>query len=81
MERIVAIELLAAAQAIDFRRAALPQAQLGRGTRAAYELIRRQVSFIDRDVVMYPHMDAIHRLVRDGTLRQAVDAALAGEQL
>ncbi len=81
VERIVAIELLAAAQAIDFRRAALPQAQLGRGTRAAYELIRRQVSFIDRDVVMYPHMDAIHRLVRDGTLRQAVDAALAGEQL
>jgi histidine ammonia-lyase len=76
VQRIVAIELLAAAQAIDFRRAALPDAQLGRGTRAAYELIRRHVPFIERDVVMYPHMDAVHRLVADATLRQTVDTTL-----
>ncbi|OQA45644.1 MAG: Histidine ammonia-lyase [Chloroflexi bacterium ADurb.Bin325] len=79
--RIVAIELLAAAQAIDFRRAALPEAQLGRGTRAAYALIRDHVPFIDRDIVMYPHLEAVHRLVRDGRLRQAVAAALAETQL
>ena len=40
VERILAIELLAAAQGIDFRREVSPDARLGGGTRSAYDLIR-----------------------------------------
>jgi histidine ammonia-lyase len=44
VERILAIELMAAAQGIDFRRQELaPGAALGRGTRAAYALLRQHV--------------------------------------
>lgn len=74
--RIVSIELLAAAQGLDFRRQVMPDAQQGCGTRAAYELIRQHVPFIERDEVMYPHMDAVHRLVVDGSLSRAVADAL-----
>jgi histidine ammonia-lyase len=78
VERIIAIELLAAAQAVDFRRRNLPDARLGRGTRAAYDLVRTRVPFIERDVVMYPYMNIVHSLVKDGELRRAVTLALAG---
>ncbi len=42
VERILAIELMAAAQGIDFRRQVLgAKAELGQGTRHAYNLIRQ----------------------------------------
>ncbi|HEY3342643.1 MAG TPA: aromatic amino acid lyase, partial [Anaerolineae bacterium] len=77
VERILAIELLCAAQGVDFRRGVLgPQARLGRGTHAAYELIRSRVPFIEQDTVMYPHMEAVHRLVADGLITNAVNERL-----
>jgi histidine ammonia-lyase len=75
-ERIVAIELLAAAQGIDFRRSAMPGARLGRGTRVAYDLVRERVPFLAHDEVMYPHLNAVHALVASGELRAAVTGAL-----
>lgn len=67
VERILSMELMAAAQGIDFRREVMGQGtQLGRGTQPVYELIRQHVPFIERDVVMYPYMRAMERLVRDG---------------
>lgn len=74
--RIVAIELLAGAQGLDFRRQVMPGAQQGGGTRAAYELVRSRVPFIGRDEVMYPHIDAVHRLVADGSISRVVTDAL-----
>jgi histidine ammonia-lyase len=72
VEQILAIELLAAAQGVDFRRRSLGAgAQLGRGTAAAYALIRRHVPFIERDVVLYPHIEAVRRLVAEGTIVEA----------
>jgi histidine ammonia-lyase len=78
LEAILAIELLAAAQGLDFRRELMPAAALGQGTAAAYALIRGHVPFLPRDAVMYPHMAAVRELVVQGTLSQAVAAALAG---
>jgi histidine ammonia-lyase len=72
VERIIAIELLAAAQAIDFRRKALPYARLGRGTQAAYDLVRSRVPFIEADEVMYTHMNAVFALVERGAVNRAV---------
>ncbi len=78
VERILGIELLCAAQGIDFRREDLGAAvRLGAGTSAAYALIREQVPFLERDAVMYPHVDAVYRLVAEGEVVRRVASALA----
>jgi histidine ammonia-lyase len=67
VEHILAIELMAAAQGIDFRRKSLdPDARLGQGTQPAYALVRRGVPFIEADEPLKAHLDAVARLVRDG---------------
>jgi histidine ammonia-lyase len=76
VERILAIELLAAAQGIDFRREVMPAARLGRGTQIAYDLIRAHVPFLNEDDVMYPYMNAAHRLVASGELTRKLEAQL-----
>ena len=77
VERILSIELFAAAQGIDFRREVLgPQARLGRGTAIAYQLIRERVPFLENDAIMYPYMEAVWELVHSGELVRAVEGAL-----
>ncbi len=80
VEQMLGLELLAAAQGIDFRKQKLgPAAQLGQGTGPAYRLIRRRVPFIEADTVMYPHIEAVRQLVADGSLVEAVSQAVADE--
>jgi len=80
VERILALELFAAAQAIDFRREALgPEARLGQGTASAFGLIRQRVPFLDQDAVMYPHMEAVRELVASGELMRVVKDGLVQE--
>jgi histidine ammonia-lyase len=77
VERILALELMAAAQGIDFRRERLgPAAQLGQGTRAAYKMVRQHVPFLENDAIMYPYIEAIRRVVADGTLVKSIAASL-----
>lgn len=77
VERIVAIELLAAAQGIDFRRAQLgASARLGKGTAAAYAAIRARVPFLEHDAPLSPLIEAVHELVASGELVAAVDGKL-----
>jgi histidine ammonia-lyase len=74
VERILGIELMAAAQGIDFRRERLgPSARLGQGTQPAYDLIRAQVPFLEKDVIMYPYMEAVWQLVASGQLVKVVN--------
>jgi histidine ammonia-lyase len=75
LESILAIELLAAAQGIDFRREAQPDARHGQGTAIAYTLIRQRVPFLEQDAVMYPYIEQIRQLVAGGTLHRAVARA------
>jgi histidine ammonia-lyase len=78
VERILGIELLAAAQGIDFRRQKLgAAAQLGQGTRHAYALIRTQVPFVEEDQVLYPYIEAVRRLVAGGDLVNLVNHHVA----
>jgi histidine ammonia-lyase len=81
VERILAIELFAAAQAIDFRREALgPKARLGLGTMPTYQLVCKHVPFLEHDAVMYPHIEAVRKLVASGEpVRLATDALLGKE--
>jgi len=73
-ESILALELLAAAQGIVFRREMLGgNPRLGRGTAVAYELIRQRVPFLEQDAIMYPYIEAVRELVESGELVEAVE--------
>ena len=52
-ERVLAIELFNAAQALDFRRPLVSSPELMK----VHEAYRKVVPFIDVDVVMYPHIE------------------------
>ncbi len=69
---VLAIEMMAAAQAMDF----YPGKQPGRGTRVAYELIREKVPFMKDDRVMYPDIEAIRQLIASNTILDAVERAI-----
>lgn len=68
-ERVVATEILAACQAIDFRE----DYTLGKGTKVAYESVRDVVNFIENDVVMYKEIDKVTDLLRSGELANKVE--------
>ena len=69
VETILAIELMAAAQGVDFRKKTLePGARLGRGTQGVYELIRQEVPFVEADTTMSGYVEQLRRLVADGTV-------------
>lgn len=63
LETILALELLCAAQGIDFRRKAIGgEPSLGNGTTEIYKEIRSQVPFIEKDVYLKDHIDAVHQI-------------------
>ena len=68
VERILAIELMGAAQGIDFRRRTTSAEKLGRGTQPVYNLIREHVPFMEHDTVMYPYLDSMRQLVQSGQI-------------
>jgi histidine ammonia-lyase len=73
-ERVLAIEAMTAAQALDFRR----PFRAGRGVEAAYRAIRGRVSFREHDALFVSDLDAVVDLVVRGTVASAA-AAEVGE--
>ncbi|MQL52289.1 histidine ammonia-lyase [Desulfofundulus thermobenzoicus] len=69
VQQILAIQLLCAAQAIDLG----PRRNMGRGTARAYEVIRAEIPFLDRDRVLYPDLQKALALVQGGHLLRAVE--------
>lgn len=64
LRQILALELFCAAQGVDFRRRQIgANKKLGRKTQPVYERIRARVPFIEEDTLMYPHIEAVRRLV------------------
>ena len=77
LEQILGIEIMAAAQAIDFRKKSLgDEMQLGKGTAPVYQLIREHIPFIPQDAVMAPHMARAAELVASGEVRRAARETL-----
>lgn len=69
VEQILGVELMSAAQGIDFRREVLgADAHMGKGTAPAYTRIRQRVPFIERDVALHPYLLAVCDMVRTGEL-------------
>jgi histidine ammonia-lyase len=79
VERILAIELMSAAQGVDFRRQVIgEQARLGKGTQGVYKLLRQHIPFIEADRTMSEFIEASRQLVASGEVVQSVEQALAG---
>lgn len=77
--RVLAIELFAAAQAIDLNRADKGK-KLGRGTQAAYDMVRSVSDTVTADRELYLDFNKIAALVDTNQLVETVEAAV-GELL
>jgi len=60
---IIAVEILSACQALDFRLQKDPKAALGAGTGKAYRIVRDQIPFIPEDTYLKPYLEKINLLV------------------
>jgi histidine ammonia-lyase len=69
--RVVAIELLCAAQALDLRRPLEPAA----GTAAARDLVRSKVPAADSDRPVAPALELAAELIRSGEVVRAAEGA------
>jgi len=77
--RVLAIELTAAAQGIDLNKTDIGK-KLGIGTQAAYDVIRKAVSTVEEDRVLYKDFDKVLKLVKSGEIVEAVEK-VTGELL
>jgi len=72
---VLAMELLAACQALDMR-IGKGKLKLGKGSKGAYQLVRSKVSMLKEDRVMYPDIQVAKELVSSGKLVQTVQRKL-----
>ncbi len=66
---VVAIELLAGAQAVEFRKPLKP----GKGTQVAYDVIRKHVKKMEEDRPVQYDINRLTEVVRSGELLEAVE--------
>ncbi|MFQ5906196.1 MAG: histidine ammonia-lyase, partial [bacterium] len=68
-QAVVAIELMAGAQALDFRRPVKP----GKGVQAAYNVVRKYVEFVDEDRPLFDDINGLTSVVRSGEVLEEVE--------
>ena len=69
---VLAIEMMAGAQALDFRAPLKP----GKGVQAAYEVIRNHVSHLEEDRPLYNDINTLKDVVEQGEVLDAVERAV-----
>lgn len=69
---ILGIEAMHAVQAIDLRKAT----RLGIGTKAAYDMIRSEIPFLDQDRNLSEDIHKIYKLIKSGTILDAVEKVI-----
>jgi histidine ammonia-lyase len=68
---VLAIEMIAAAQAIDIR-----EGTPGHGVHAAHQVIRKYITHLDEDRPLFPDNDKMVEILASGELLQAVEDAI-----
>ncbi|MDH4156236.1 MAG: aromatic amino acid ammonia-lyase [candidate division Zixibacteria bacterium] len=68
---ILGIEMMAAAQALDFR-----EYKFGKGTTKAKEVVRKYVEFLDVDRPLYPDHTRMKKLIQSGEILEEVEKAV-----
>ena len=71
-QAVIAIEMMAAAQALDFRR----PLRASPGVEAAYEVIRKYVRYLDEDRPLYDDINRLKEVVASGEILEAVEKAV-----
>jgi histidine ammonia-lyase len=71
VKKILAIELLLAAQGLDFSSPLEP----GAGTGAAYRKLREEIPYLEKDVFLHPMIERIIKGVEDRSYLKAVEEA------
>lgn len=71
VENVLAIEMLSAAQGIDFH-----DLKPGKGTEAAHKVIRKHVSHVDDDRVMYKDIETVRPMIVSGEIVRAVESVV-----
>lgn len=69
---IFAIELMAATQALDFRKPLKP----GKGTQAAHDAVRKHITHLEEDRPLYPDIMKLSEVVESGEVLEAVEASV-----
>ncbi len=69
---IIAVELMAAAQALDFRKPLKP----GKGTQAALDIVRKHTTHLEEDRPLYPDIIRVSEAVQSGAVLAAVEGTL-----
>lgn len=72
VQHVLAIEAICAAQAADFK----DKDKLGKGTRAAYDLVRREVSFMKTDRAIYLDVNKIFAVLKNGEFVDVAEKAV-----
>jgi histidine ammonia-lyase len=72
VQKVLGIEAFAASQAISFR----GDVKLGLGTSEAYKTIRKEVTIVDEDRIMYTDMNKLDRMVKSEALIKAAESAV-----
>ncbi|MBE9550208.1 MAG: histidine ammonia-lyase [Proteobacteria bacterium] len=73
VERVLAVELLCAAQALDFRRPIKP----GDGVDAAYQFLRKKINHASEDYEVRNDLDICAEILRSGELVDVVECAVS----
>ncbi|MGD9605609.1 MAG: histidine ammonia-lyase [Bacilli bacterium] len=69
VSKIIAMELLTACQALDFR----AKKQLGKGTRLAYDWVRKEIHFVTEDEIMYYLLNKAFEITRGEVLIKQIE--------
>ncbi|MBQ6904356.1 MAG: histidine ammonia-lyase [Lachnospiraceae bacterium] len=77
VRRVLAMELMVACQGVDLR----GDKGLGKGTKAAYDLVRRQVATLEEDREMYDDINYCEQIMEDGSLLAEVEKAIGKLEL
>jgi len=72
VERVLAVEFLSAAQALDFRAPLNP----GKGVLIAHDLLRSQIGHAQQDYEVHNDLDVCAHILRRGELASAVEAEI-----
>jgi histidine ammonia-lyase len=71
-QAVLAIEFMAAAQAMDFRKPVKPSP----GSKAAYEVIRKHVKHLDEDRPLFDDINTLKDVVASCEILDAVEAVV-----
>lgn len=71
-QAVLAVELMAGAQAVDFRKPIKP----GKGVQAAARIIRKYVDHLEEDRPLYDDINKLKEVVESGEILEAVEKAV-----